>query len=64
VGKFFAGMTDVGVVTWRGSEWTETSSNIGPPPDEASRIEIEIRIKARVDEPALQKVLAAVRGMR
>jgi hypothetical protein len=64
VGKFFAGVTDVGIVTWRGSEWSETSSEISPPPDEASRIEIEIRIKARVDEPALQKVLAALRGMR
>ena len=64
VGKFFAGITDVGVVTWRGSEWSETSSKISPPPDEASSMEIEIRIKARVDEPALQKVLAALRGMR
>jgi hypothetical protein len=69
VGKFVAGTADVGVVTWNGSEWSETRSVISPPPDErsgiqASGIEIEIRVKGRIDEAALQKVLAALRGMR
>lgn len=64
VGKFVAGIADVGVVTWNGSEWSETSLKICPPPDEASRVEIEIRIKGRVDETVLQKVLAALRGVR
>ena len=64
VGKFVAGIADVGVVTWNGSEWSETSSKVSPPPDEASTIEIEIRVKGRVDEIVLQKILAALRGVR
>jgi hypothetical protein len=64
VGKFVSGMRDVGVVTWNGSEWLETSPKMCPPRDEAPLIEIEIRVKGRVDETTLQKVLAASRGMR
>lgn len=64
VGKFVAG-ADVGVVTWNGSEWSEMSSEKSQPPaDKASEIEIEIRVKGRIDEAALQKMLAALRGMR
>jgi hypothetical protein len=65
VGKFVAGTADVGVVTWNGSEWSQTSSEKSlPVPDKASEIEIEIRVKGRIDEAALQKVLGALRGMR
>jgi hypothetical protein len=49
----------------RRSEWSEMSSEKSlPPPDKASEIEIEIRVKGRIDEAALQKMLAALRGMR
>ena len=35
-----------------------------PPPDKASEIEIKIRVKGRIDQAALQKMLAVLRGMR
>jgi hypothetical protein len=64
VGRFIAGVQDVGVVTWNGSEWLETPPMTYAPPDQASGIEIEIRAKGRVDETVLQEMFAALRRAR
>jgi hypothetical protein len=62
VGRFISGIADVGVLTWDGSEWKL------PPPGLTLQtkplMEIEIRVKGRVDETALQEVLAALRRFR
>jgi hypothetical protein len=71
VGRFIAGIADVGVVRWNGSEWKLPPGLPERPPEspKASAIEIEIealkiRVKGRVDETVLQEVLPALRGMR
>ncbi len=79
VGRFLAGVADVGVVTWNGSEWKPEPVQSGgaPPPnggpvrhvDETSAMEMvieafKIRVKGRVDEAVLQELLVALRGTR
>lgn len=62
VGKFISGIADVGMLTWAGSEWKL------PPPGPTSQtkplMEIEIRVKGRLDETALQEVLAVLGRFR
>jgi hypothetical protein len=64
VGRFIAGIQDVGVVTWNGSQWLERSPKTYPPSDQGPGIEIEIRARGRVDETVLQGMLAALNGVR
>lgn len=74
VGRFIAGITNVGVVTWNGSEWELPSGDVLIPPKptepvESSGTEIEIealkiRVKGRVDQTILKELLAALREKR
>jgi hypothetical protein len=67
VGKFLAGTAEVGVLTWSGSEWKAAPPVVSPvlPPTLAGSkptIEIEIRVKGRVEETMLLELLAALRS--
>jgi hypothetical protein len=62
VGRFISGIADVGMLTWDGSEWKLPPP--GSPLQTKPLMEIEIRVKGRVDETALQEVLAALRRFR
>jgi hypothetical protein len=63
VGRFLTGTANVGVVTWDGSTWVLKSEvHEKPPSGEAQGMEIEVRVKGRVDEAGLREVLATFRG--
>jgi hypothetical protein len=63
VGRFLTGTANVGVVTWDGSTWVLKSEVCAKPPSgKAQGVEMEVRVKGRVDEAGLREVLATLRG--